>query len=60
MSEISTHAFKLFESIDQRLQRIEALMGQLVEEKELREAMMQAVVDIKQHAQAIKDALPRA
>ena len=57
---MSTHAFKLFECIDERLQRIEALMGQLVAEKDARDALKEATADIQQHSGALKDALPKA
>jgi DNA repair exonuclease SbcCD ATPase subunit len=60
MSDMSTHAFKILEEIDRRLERIESKMGQLVEEKDARDELMQAVVDIKAHAEALRNALPKA
>jgi hypothetical protein len=59
-NDLATLAFKLVQGFDRRMSRIEALAEQLVQDKELREAMVQGIADLKQHSEALKNAFPKA
>lgn len=59
MNPASTYAFRLFEALDERLERIEVLMKQLVDEKNDRETAALLTADINKQSGDLKDAIPK-
>lgn len=57
-AEIGTYAFKLFEKLDQRLDRIEVLLGRLVDAKDDREDAAALAADVEQQTAKLQGAIP--
>jgi len=56
--EISTLAYKLFEALDHRLQRIEVLLGRLADAKDDRETAVELGKSLDQSASDLQGAIP--
>lgn len=58
MNSISTYAFKLFEALDERLERIEVLLGRLADAKDDRETAVELTAEVNKGSADLKAATP--
>lgn len=57
MSNASTYAFKLIQSFEERLDRIEVLLARLADAKDDRETAVELSKEIKEKTAQLKDAI---